>query len=89
MNKKKEVKNKILVICRKIINFSQKDMSEELGTSLVTYNQKEIGKISFSKEEMIKIEKILKENGLKEITIEDIFFKNEVSIKVTVWWGKR
>lgn len=84
MNKKKEVKNKILVICRKIINFSQKDMSEELGTSLVTYNQKEIGKISFSKEEMIKIEKILKENGLKEITIEDIFFKNEVSIKVTV-----
>lgn len=74
--------NKILIVCRKIIGFSQTKMANKLGISLVAYNQKEVGKVEFNKSEMKTIENICREEGL-DLTVEDIFFKKEVSIKVT------
>ena len=74
--------NKILIICRKIIDYSQQKMADSLGISITSYNQKEKGKIDFTRKEMIQIVSTLNDNGLK-LSIEDVFFKNEVSIKVT------
>lgn len=74
---------KVLIACRKIIDFSQEKMSNQLGISLVTYNQKEKGKSEFTGTEMKKIAEIINENGLKNLTVNDIFFKDLVTIELT------
>lgn len=65
--------NKVLGY-RKMINKTQKEMAKEFNVSEQTYRNKEKGKVEFKKEEMLKFKKILVANGLKNITMDDIFF---------------
>lgn len=74
--------SKNLKVLRKVIDFSQTDMANKLKMSLTTYSNKENGKIQFVASEMSDVQKVLKEHGL-EYTIDEIFFKREVTIKVT------
>lgn len=61
-----------LAILRCINGFNQKDVSDYLGISLQTYCNKEKGNRQFTLEEAKKISELFK------LSIEDIFFNNEV-----------
>lgn len=65
--------NKVLGY-RKMINKSQKEMGEHLSISEQAYRNKEKGRVTFKKDEMIKFRQLLVENGLIDIRIENIFF---------------
>lgn len=65
--------NKILGY-RKMLKKTQSDMAKAFGISEQTYRNKEKERISFKKEEMVKFRNMLKDNGLTNISIEDIFF---------------
>ncbi|WP_065580945.1 helix-turn-helix transcriptional regulator [Staphylococcus hominis] len=59
---------------RKMINKTQKDIAKLLNISEQTYRKKEKGITEFNKKEMLMIKNLLSEKGLKNISIEDIFF---------------
>lgn len=59
---------------RKMIDKTQKDVAKILGISEQTYRKKEKGLKEFNKTEMLVFKNLLHEKGLKDISIEDIFF---------------
>jgi putative transcriptional regulator len=71
--------NKKLVAYRNMLDLSQEKVAEQIGISLTSYNHKETGKRKFSQSEMIKITNLFKEK-IPNITMDDIFFINELSI---------
>lgn len=73
----------LLLTLRNILGISQTDVADSLGISLVSYNKKEKGHLQFSQSEMKKVAETFSKNGLKGIKPEDIFFKDEVTIKLT------
>lgn len=75
--------NKKLIAYRKILGFSQTYMAKLIGISLTSYCQKERCKSDFTQTEMLKIINIIKEYNDK-VTIDEIFFGNNVSIPITV-----
>ncbi|HBJ2602330.1 TPA: helix-turn-helix domain-containing protein [Clostridium botulinum] len=74
--------NTKLVAYRKMLQMNQKSIAEKIGISLVSYSNKETGKTEFTQNEMITITNIIKEK-IPNITMDDIFFDNRVSILVT------
>lgn len=74
--------NTKLVAYRKMLQMNQKSFAEKIGISLVSYSNKETGKTEFTQNEMITITNIIKEK-IPNITMDDIFFDNKVSILVT------
>ncbi|EPY2273183.1 helix-turn-helix transcriptional regulator [Clostridium sporogenes] len=74
--------NTKLVAYRKMLQMNQKSFAEKIGISLVSYSNKETGKTEFTQNEMITITNIIKEK-IPNITMDDIFFDNRVSILVT------
>ena len=74
--------NTKLVAYRKMLQMNQKSFAEKIGISLVSYSNKETGKTEFPQNEMITITNIIKEK-IPNITMDDIFFDNRVSILVT------
>ncbi|MCO4358239.1 helix-turn-helix domain-containing protein [Staphylococcus chromogenes] len=65
--------NKVLGY-RKMLNKTQAQMAKKLNISEQAYRNKEKGKTEFKKDEMIVFKNILISNGLKNVTLEDIFF---------------
>ena len=65
--------NKVLGY-RKMLGKTQEQMAKEFNISEQSYRNREKGKISFKKNEMIKFKTLLIEKGLKDITLDDIFF---------------
>ena len=59
---------------RKMLGKTQQQMAKELNISEQSYRNREKGKINFKKNEMIKFKIMLLEKGLKDITLDDIFF---------------
>ncbi|WP_105965597.1 helix-turn-helix transcriptional regulator [Staphylococcus chromogenes] len=66
--------NKVLGY-RKMLNKTQREIAELIGVSEQTFRNKEKGKVSFKKEEMVKFKNFLEESGLHDVTIEKIFFE--------------
>lgn len=66
--------NKVLGY-RKMLNKTQREIAELIGVSEQTFRNKEKGKVSFKKEEMVKFKNFLEESGLHDVTIEKIFFR--------------
>lgn len=66
--------NKVLGY-RKMLNKTQREIAELIGVSEQTFRNKEKGKVSFKKEEMVKFKNFLEESGLRDVTIEKIFFE--------------
>ncbi|MBY7665721.1 helix-turn-helix transcriptional regulator [Staphylococcus agnetis] len=64
--------NKVLGY-RKMLNKTQAQMAKKLNISEQAYRNKEKGKTEFKKDEMIVFKNILISNGLKNVTLEDIF----------------
>lgn len=62
---------------RNMLSMTQSDMSKFLGISLQAYWNKEKGKTQFSDTEKVKIKQLLLPY-FPDITIDDIFFNNEV-----------
>lgn len=65
--------NKVLGY-RKMLNFTQQQMANELRISEQAYRNKEKGKTEFKKEEMITFKNLLVSRGMKKVTLDDIFF---------------
>lgn len=65
--------NKVLGY-RKMLNFTQQQMANELKISEQAYRNKEKGKTEFKKEEMITFKNLLVSRGMKRVTLDDIFF---------------
>lgn len=59
---------------RKFIGFTQMQMADFLGVSVQSYRNKEKGFTAFKDIEKIKIKSKIREEGFKEITIDEIFF---------------
>lgn len=62
---------------RNMLGLSQRDMAEKFGISLQAYNSKENGKTAFNDSEKYIIKNMLIPY-FPNITIDEIFFKNEV-----------
>lgn len=62
---------------RRMVNYTQKDMANQLGVSETTYRNKEKGRIPFKDYEMILFQKVMTENNL-DVSIVDIFFDNKL-----------
>lgn len=58
-----------------MLNKTQREIAELIGVSEQTFRNKEKGKVSFKKEEMVKFKNFLEESGLHDVTIEKIFFE--------------
>lgn len=71
--------NKKLVGYRNMLNLSQQEVASKIGVSPTTYNHKETGKRKFSQTEMVAIISLFKER-IPEITMDEIFFENNISI---------
>ncbi|MBU5292788.1 helix-turn-helix domain-containing protein [Anaerosalibacter bizertensis] len=76
------MKNKMLIGYRKMYGITQKDLARLIKVSPTTYSYKENGKTYFNQEEMIVITNILKKYN-PMITMDDIFFRNNVNLKLT------
>lgn len=63
-------------------DITQKDLARLIRVSPTTYSYKENGKTYFNQGEMIAITNELKKHN-PMITMDDIFFKNEVNLKLT------
>ncbi|KAA9274326.1 MULTISPECIES: hypothetical protein [Staphylococcus] len=59
---------------RRYIGLTQKQMANNLKISVTAYRNKEKGITPFKDSEKVVIKNKLIENGLKDITIDDIFF---------------
>ncbi|HEA0021266.1 hypothetical protein [Staphylococcus aureus] len=60
---------------RSYIGLTQNQMANNLKISVTAFRNKEKGITPFKDSEKVLIKNILIENGIKEITIDDIFFK--------------
>lgn len=67
---------------RRMLGLTQKEMAEKLNISVQAYSKKELGKTPFKDSEKIAFKKML-EPLFPEITIDEIFFKKNV----TKWEG--
>lgn len=74
--------NAKLVAYRKMLKINQKTMAKKIGCSYVSYSQKETGKTGFTQKEMITITNVIKQR-IPDITMDDIFFNNEVGKLLT------
>lgn len=59
---------------RRYIGLTQKQMANNLKISVTAYRNKEKGITPFKDLEKVLIKNKLIENGLKDVTIDDIFF---------------
>ncbi|MEY8597698.1 helix-turn-helix transcriptional regulator [Mammaliicoccus lentus] len=64
---------------RRFIGVTQRDMAKYLGVSVQSYRNKEKGKTPFKDSEKVLIKEKLIANGFAEISIDEIFFDNEVA----------
>ncbi|MEB6264063.1 helix-turn-helix transcriptional regulator [Mammaliicoccus sciuri] len=71
---------------RRFIGVTQRDMAKYLGVSVQSYRNKEKGKTPFKDSEKVLIKEKLIANGFEEISIDEIFFENEVA-KSSEMWG--
>lgn len=62
---------------RRYIGLTQKQMANNLKISVTAYRNKEKGITPFKDSEKVVIKNKLIENGLKDITIDDIFLINK------------
>lgn len=69
--------NNALVAYRKFLNLTQQQMAKIISSCLTSYNMKEQGKIDFTQSEMVAITNYIKQR-ISGVTMDDIFFKNEV-----------
>lgn len=74
---------KTLKAYRTILGLSQTDMANIADMCLTSYNQKEQGKKQFTHNEMLKITDFIK-TKIPEVTVDQIFFNNEVSKMITI-----
>ncbi|MGL5550188.1 MAG: helix-turn-helix transcriptional regulator [Culicoidibacterales bacterium] len=58
---------------RSLMGMTQLQMAQELGCSLQSYNQKELGKNNFTDKEKLVFRELVKTRK-PDITIDDIFF---------------
>lgn len=70
---------KNIVRYRKFLGFTQGDISKKLNISIQAYRNKEAERTAFKDSEKIEIKKLFNENGLDDLTIDDIFFDDKVS----------
>lgn len=75
--------NHKLVAYRKLLNLKQQEVADAIGINLATFSQKERGVRDFTQSEMIAITELFK-NKIPNITMHDIFFKDEVSRLLSV-----
>ncbi|HCD18068.1 helix-turn-helix transcriptional regulator [Macrococcoides caseolyticum] len=59
---------------RKMIGLAQTDLAKEFNISVQSYRNKEKGRVPFKQSEMLIFKKLLINNGLLDVTIDDIFF---------------
>ncbi|RTX75401.1 hypothetical protein CD117_00625 [Mammaliicoccus sciuri] len=64
---------------RRFIGVTQRDMAKYLGVSVQSYRNKEKGKTPFKDSEKVLIKEKLIANGFVKISIDEIFFDNEVA----------
>lgn len=67
--------NKIRTL-RVSMGYTQKELAEMFGISNQAYSQKELGKIRFSKNEMLAFKLLVNNNVDPTATIDDIFFSD-------------
>lgn len=72
---------------RRFIGVTQRDMAKYLGVSVQSYRNKEKGKTPFKDSEKVLIKEKLIANGFEEISIDEIFFENEVAKSSEMWGG--
>lgn len=70
---------KNIVRFRKFLGFTQEDVSKKLNISVQAYRNKEAERTAFKDSEKIMIKRLFNENGLDDLTIDDIFFNDKVS----------
>ena len=62
---------------RKFCGLSQSELVEKYGISVQAVRNKESGKTNYSPEEMIILKYLVKEKGIENITIDQIFFNEK------------
>lgn len=71
-----------LILCRKKYKIQQSEIAEVINKTNKTVSLKENGKIPITRDEMIKITAHIKKKYNPNITVEDIFFKNNTTESV-------
>ena len=61
----------------KFCGLSQSELAEKYGISVQAVRNKESGKTNYSPEEMIILKYLVKEKGIENITIDQIFFNEK------------
>ena len=75
--------NRNLIAVRNMLNITQSQMASICNLGLTSYNLRENNKSPFTQTEMLAIKTYLsKEKGIN-LSIDDLFFKTEVSILPT------
>lgn len=67
---------------RTLLDISQQEMADIIGISIHSYHNKENKKSEFTHSELQKIHEFFK-SKIPGVTIEEIFFTNEVSKMIT------
>ncbi len=69
---------------RKFCGLSQSELAEKYGISVQAVRNKESGKTNYSPEEMIILKYLVKEKGIENITIDQIFLmKSDEKLNLT------
>lgn len=76
------MENRKLRSLRTLYKINQTELAKHIGINLMTYSYKENGKTPFYQSEMITIVNFFKRFD-KKLTMDDIFFINEVTEMVT------
>jgi len=61
---------------RKLIDLTQNDLAKAFGISVQSLRRKEKGLTAYSDKEKIILRDLVREKAFKNITIDDIFFRN-------------
>ena len=61
---------------RVLMKMTQQNVADQFGISNQAYSQKELGKIRFSKDEMLAFKLLVNKNVDPKATIDDIFFSD-------------
>lgn len=64
---------------RKLIGMTQSDLAKKFGISVQALRKKEKGLTAYSDKEKLIFRNLIRERAFKDITIDDIFFKDKVS----------
>lgn len=72
---------------RSMLGLTQEDIAKMFNLSIQAYRNKEKGRTPFKQEEMRLFKEILVNNGIENVTIDDIFFDNKPSQNVTKFIG--